>query len=537
MSGLDGYLDLQAGMRTVRVQVRQQGARLHLTFPFNRHLLDEVKQMKGRRWHPEEKEWSIELCDRNLLQLRVLAGSPPAEYLRYLAEPPVTEPNRSCLKAHQRRGLNHAWHKRRFELAAWMGTGKTLVAFEVMEKVRELYPTCDVFYVSRSKVLASTQLEARKWKLRLTPTYISYDSLHSYLERWPKGRPAPRCVIFDECTALKRDTTKRYEAAQALVQAMREEHRDDFWVLNMSGTPAPQDPCDWWPQVELLYPGWLRESSVFLLRKRLAIIEERAGAHGSYPHLVGWREDERQLLAKRLAGLVLVINLDDTDLDLPDPEYVTINLPVAEETARAAWFAATTAPGGAQAMQALRQLSDGFQYTEEGETRLGTTPKDQALRDLLDQHEEGGRFITYAAYTASVDRCVGLAVAKGWEVLRCDGRGWAVVGSKRSQEQLLLALQDAGGEDDQVCYVGHPGAGGYGLNMQGVGAMCFYSNDFNAESRVQAEARPRRPGNKGLKIYDLCHLGTDALTLDRLRKKLDVQGVTLEEIRGCLQPV
>lgn len=533
---MEGTVNCQLGRKTVPVKVKAEGSKLRLTFPFNRAMIDEVKAMEGARWDPSSKTWTVSHCDRNLLQLFILSGSPPEFYQRYLSPPPAHVHRREQVKPHQGKQLSWITHVRRGILVAHMGTGKTLTAIELMEHVDRLHPGCQIVYVAPPKPLLATQLELRKWKAKVHPTFVTYDGLKALLEAWPAGKPAPRMIVFDESSKLKNPSTKRYEHAEHLVSAMRTDHKDDCYLLLMTGTPSPKDPCDWHPQAELACPGFLREANVHKLKRRLAIMETVNGAYGSFPKLVAWRQDEVELLGRRLEGLVHVTTWEEASLNLPPPVYEQVQLVPPQDVLRAARLLAMTAGSAIELLNQLRQLSDGFQYSEDGKTVEAGSPKDQALMDLLEKHEANGRFIVYAAYTASVDKCTSLAINAGWQVLRCDGRGFNLSpkGAYATVEEALLALQRPGDGDDLLCFVGQPGAGGMGLNMQGVSALCFYSNDFNAESRWQAEARPQRPGNCGLTIYDLINLPTDLYVVSNLTNKKSLQTSTIEEIRKVL---
>jgi hypothetical protein len=531
---VNGVLDVKFGSRIVRVEVAAVGGRLHLRFPYHAGMVDEARAMEGARWDPNKKQWSADYCDRNLLQLMLLTGQEPKEFLRYLEAPPQVMPKRDALKPHQLRLLSKVLHCRRVIVAAHMGTGKTLVAIEALEAFLEKFPgSC--LYVGRKTPLEATRLEFRKWRAKVDPGFVTFDSLGRLLENWTKGAKAPRAVIFDESQNLKSETTKRFEAARHLTKAMRQDWDDDHLVLEMTGTPQPKDYVDWWSQCELAYPGWLRESNGHKLRKRLANFEKVDGPYGVFPKFLGWKEREVENLSLRLRGLVEFVSKGDADLKIPDPVYEEVQLPVEASVMNAARLLAMTTNSGAQLLDKLRQLSDGFQYGEGDEVSIAEGPKDVQLRLDLDRFTEGGRVGVYAAYTASIDKVVEIGVKEGWAVLRVDGRGMHCFNTKKTPQDLLMAFQERGSEDDKLLFVGQPGAGGVGLNLQGIGCLIYYSNSFNGGDRQQSEARPQRPGNLGLTIIDYIHLPTDRLVINNLKQKKDAQDIVLADIKGALQ--
>lgn len=534
----------------ITLSVETKGASLVLRFPYHPEMVEEVKCMVGARWDKEGKYWKVDHCDRNLLQLMLLSDQVPEWFKRYTA--PVDEavvlseacrvkPIRTALKAHQRTMLAHALHKRRLELASDMGTGKTLAAIELLEHVARRFPGEPLLYVGRGTPLEATHLEMEKWgcTLRLNPDvlrFVTFASLHRYLETWPAGKKAPRAVVFDEGQNLKTPTTKQSEAAQHLTQSMFKDHGpDDAWVLCMTGTPAPKDYCDWLGQLEVVQPGYIRESSVTHLRRRLANLEKVDGPYGAYPKFLGWKQEEVDRFAERLAGITIRFLRKDV-LDLPEPVYEEIGCPPDAAMVRAAQFVTSTANAGLDLLDKLRQLADGIIADSKD---CATVPKDAALLKLLERYEDAGRFAVYAAYTASVDKCVALAANAGWDVLRVDGRGMMVVHAKggkprfQSSKDALVAMQSPGEPSDRLCFVGQPDAGGVGLNLQGVTGLCYYSNTFSGGARMQSEARPQRPGNRGLTIFDLICLPSDRLVLNNLKAKVDAQAITLDQIKAA----
>lgn len=690
MTPVEAYtIKVRNGNYLYPMTVKLANERLYLKFGFNLAIKDHVKSLAGARWHPEQKEWSISNNSHNLFQLRFLAGDNP--YARY--DLPLVEfkPRRIRLDgelypmAHQIEMSAHALTRQECEFACEMGTGKTLAMIEAMEASRIL----DWWWCGPRSALYSVKLEFRDWEvcdicgkvarehhpfvdrgdgscarcklyratkemhpnhnhqclLPLKPRFFTYESLKKEVEQWSSGRLPPRGVVFDECSRLKNPAAQRSQAAFNLAEEVRKIHGDGAWIVEMSGSPAPKDPCDWWHQCEVARPGFIKEGTIQKFKQRLAIIEERQSVTGGvYPHLVTWRDSESKceqcgqeansfkhdlasgghtfkpsvnevaLLYKRMKGLVFVKFKKDC-LGLPDKQYKVIELRPTAEMQRSATIINAKAPAAIQALTLLRELSDGFQYKEEelgtetcpickgarvleqvvdldspeatldeqsitrgyrvfydeagmpigqSETplRLGkqnmacptcsgtgetirtarvtkevNTPKEDALKELLDLHEEGGRIVIFAGFTGSVDRCVGIAKRQGWEWIRVDGRGWTS-SIEGGPEQLLDRFQNDR-TIEKLAFIGQPGAAGMGLNLTASPSIVYYSNDFNAESRIQSEDRIHRPGmdvNLGATIYDLICLPSDMLVLNNLKRKRRLQDLSLgqmaEEIRA-----
>lgn len=289
-------------------------------------------------------------------------------------------------------------------------------------------------------------------------------------------------------------------------------------------------------------------------------------------------------LYKRLNGLVIVKFKKDC-LDLPDKVYREIECKPSPSTLRAAQLIARTSATTIQALTLLRELDDGFQYVDtiigkeecplchgqpyfeqqfdsENQTKVDcpncngsgqsdkisreaqqvACPKEDVLKDLLDQHEEVGRLVTYAGFTGSVDRCVQTSLSEGWVALRVDGRGWKLFLPEGMDVQhdndYLSIFQDRQDKFPRVNFIGQPSAAGSGHTLTASPSIFYYSNDFNADSRIQSEDRIHRIGmdmNRGATIIDVFHLPVGKLVLDNLKKKRKLQSLSLGEITACLE--
>ena len=225
---------------------------------------------------------------------------------------------------------------------------------------------------------------------------------------------------------------------------------------------------------------------------------------------------------------------------------------------------ADIAPTAIQALTWLRELSDGFQYTErevrrepctctggcdlcegsgsfpvfERYTKEVSCPKDQAVKDLLDECEDQGRIVIFAGFTGSIDRIRVLCLSQGWDVVQVDGRGWKIFGEKLTKDYIRETKPlDHWSEGDRVVFLAHPQSGGLGLTLVESRMAVFYSNDFNPESRSQAEDRIHRMGmddNLGATIVDLYHLPTDEHVRNVLKENRKLELLTLGEIQGSL---
>ncbi len=598
---------LKANGYLIPVEIEEIGENWELSFPFNRGLLDEIKSMEGARWNPSKKTWTVKRSSRNKFSLGFLMGKPvfepydrPLEYVKPNRPEPCghkMHPNGPCpecgcafcLGKHQMVMLSHVMTRKRSILAGKPGTGKTLVAMEFMELTNQ---DGDIpWYIAPDSGIQAVIADFRKHHLKVHPRLLTYDGLKRELSNWKPGQAPPKRVIMDESSRVKGHKTQRSEAALYLSQNMENYWKGMEYLLEMSGTPDPNEPVDWWMQCEIARPGYLKEPNWYTCRKRLAVIEERQGMNGYYPHLLQWRDgteclackakqaqhdaqqaelgkldpdpnkqallesimfkafdaencphckgtgrvpDEVGLLSKRLDGLVLKVEKPD----LPPKIYRQIQCDVPPDLLRAAEMIAMTSENALDALNRLRQLSDGFLYDKEThEPKYAGGAKEKVLRDLLDEYQEQGRVIIYAAYTASINRIKAVCEEEGWLVWKYDGKSLETWDG-RDFQSAYKAFQDRKGFPPKVAYVAHPKKGAMALTLTAAVCAIFFSNDFEGESREQGEDRIHRIGmdvNLGATIIDILNLGTDVLVRERLMTKRHMSGLTIAHVRSALK--
>ena len=309
--------------------------------------------------------------------------------------------------------------------------------------------------------------------------------------------------------------------------------------------------------------------------------------------------NEVSYLYKRMQGLVLVKFRNDC-LDLPETQHREIVVEPSPSVKRAANLLVQTGSSAVATLMLTRELSDGFQYIDEqdgfeecnhcsgtknsvewfdpenpddvvSEEALSTgrceqreetcpacrgsgktpkikriakevpCPKEEVLNDLLEEHEPIGRFVVFAGFRASIDRCVATALKNKWDVIRVDGRGWTYFAPldggdvPESDKEMLKRFQNK--HPNKIVFIGQPGAAGMGLTLTASPSIFFYSNTFNAEDRIQASARIVGIGmdkNRGATIIDVIHLDTDRLVLKNLQKKIDLNNLTMGKLRDAV---
>ena len=511
------------------VRVVKHKSRLYLDAPLS--LRGEIKAcLEDRRWDKEKRMWHCRDSARNRYVLNHVWKNSP-EFNRYY-EPVVTQTIvkrwREVLWPHQLEASHHLIQRKRMVYAADMGLGKTLTAFAAIDSLLLFKQLGRVWWVADKSALRAYQAEYDKWDPVFKPEIvINYESLHKAIAATPNP---PQLVVFDESTAIKNIKAMRTQQALGLVELMEECWGDNCYVWLFTGTPSPLNPLDWYSQVEVARPGFLKEGDWYRFRERLAVLKKQDFNGNVIRQIVSWKQDQVDYLPKRLAPIVLRHEKGKDDIvELPDKIYRTINLEPSVSTKLVARTIANAAESAATALIKLRQLSDGFQYREDKPPAMVNTPKDDALLDLLEKNNSG-RIICYAAFRASIDKIVGICRAHGWSVIRADGRGWQAYGDCEA------VPEDFQKQDDRhIAFVGNPGSSGKGITLTASDTIIFYSNSFSAEDRWQAEDRIHRAGSTGANIIDLIHLPSDQTILTNLHAKRNGQDSTLDEIRGIYE--
>lgn len=318
------------------------------------------------------------------------------------------------------------------------------------------------------------------------------------------------------------------------------------------------------------------------------------GVFGSSCHSYRKSTNEIENLYKRLKGLVHIKFKKDC-LSLPEKRFKIITCKPSESILRAASLIKQTSPTTIKALTLLRELSDGFQYKEkitgktlcptcngngtiihpawvgseiipqhlrtseenrifwtiekqccmkcngrkeiekiERTTEEITCPKDDVVKNILDEYSDVGRTVFYGGFTGTIDRLCKLVKSCGWEYVRVDGRGWASSFNIKDPNELYKIFKQDKNLYEKVAFVAQPGAGGMGIDLSISPVAVFYSNDFNGESRLQAVERihgPKMDLNRGSEIIDIIHLDSDLHVLNNLNKKRDLQLMTLGELQ------
>lgn len=174
------------------------------------------------------------------------------------------------------------------------------------------------------------------------------------------------------------------------------------------------------------------------------------------------------------------------------------------------------------------------------EIREVDCPKDEALIDLLDEYEDVGRVVIYGGFTGTINRIVNICHRHGWWVIRMDQGKIEITDPKGLpiyDKDFQSIFQDKLEEYPKVAFVAHTESGGMGLTLTASPMICYFSNTFSGEARMQSEDRIHRIGldmNRGATIIDILHLPSDKKVLENLQAKKDLQSLSMGEFTNDL---
>lgn len=560
------------GKSRLSVDLKLENDPIIISFNYYKPAVDEVKAMKGAKWHADSRCWSVENCKRNLFAIRLLMKLDDYRLLPYKKDYKLALVPALPMWLHQVDMYQFASIRHRCIWAAEPRTGKTRPALQLFKDSK--FNSC--LFVTTNSATLGIMLEVQKWfskEITLVEGYYRHKSTNKLIhlltyEAFQKVdiEDCPGFIIFDELHKLKNESSRRTGFALELSESIEERFEGEEYVIGLTGTPAPRDPTDWWAQCEVIRYGWIREGSVKQFKSRYSNWSEDQSLP-IYERNLGWNEEELKLLYRRLAPLVKVYLQKDV-IDLPPIRWETCKAEPTKEMIRAAKVLARTVLNPLVLKNRLRQLSDGFSYTKDydeskcsttkGATEFFNSPKQSLLKNEFD-NETSGRMVVYSAFQGSVDIVTKIALECGWSVLQIDGRGrklfrWSnQLGSEKDyqvserQEDILLALGQMDrstntGEIEKLVFNSQTDSGGTGLELSASSIIFYYSNSESGAGRMQSFRRcysANMDTIRGLTVKDCFCLPTDELIKNQLDRKEELQSITMNdfsrEVNKCLE--
>lgn len=348
-------------------------------------------------------------------------------------------------------------------------------------------------------------------------------------------------IIVDESTRIKNPT-----ALVTKTLTNPDNRENTLGALSpmrriLTGYPNPNGPMDLFSQMDFCVPGALG-ANFYSFRHKYAITKEMQ---------VGWKQNARGQLVPKMTKLIvgyqrqeelserLLRNsyraLKRDCLDLPPENYHTRKVAMTNEqnkvykdlvnqcTSELAGLGAVTATMIITQLLRLHQVACGFVTLDDGRE---VPIKNNRLRHMQEWSEElsGRPGIVWCTYQHNIRE-----VSKTLRDMYGENRVVEYHGEIDRRNSDIARDRFQGGDADW--FVATEQKGGFGITLTRSADDLFYSNTYNLEQRLQAEARTHRSGQtSSVNHGDLICEGTvDEKIVRRLRDKMDVGDAILQD--------
>jgi Mesyanzhinovviridae DNA helicase len=427
----------------------------------------------------------------------------------------------------------------------------------------------------RSLIPFESYTGRRKELMVLLMNIEAFSSKRAPTLAWQFMKKCPCLMVIDESTTIKRHSSKRTENILKLARYAK-------YRRIMSGEPAANSPLDLWSQFEFLGPGLLGSRTFYGFRATYANLVKQKVGYGeskrSFVHVAGFRNIEN--LREKMKPHCFIVKKEDC-LDLPPKVYqqritqmgkqqreaydmmAQQSVVIIDEILKghraptpppldvdrdyqfdpnAQMVEAEPAKPGSSVMTAqivitqilrLHQIVcgfmtvDGLGTAEEGSAKA--TPahmraiafdENPRLEDLIQALEEvSGKALIWANYRHNI-REIEARLKKEYGV----GSVGTYYGGTPQDERRRVIREFQNNDSEMRWFLGSQSAAGRGLTLTAADKEFFYSNNYNAEVRNQAEDRAYRIGQtRMVTIVDLVCPGTvevDIIAALRSKKKL-----------------
>ena len=320
------------------------------------------------------------------------------------------------------------------------------------------------YWVGPASSIPNMQREFRMWGFdhsKIQIDFMSYERLKRVMDEWKEGDPLPRGFIMDEASRAKTASSQRSLACQMLADLIRQEYQFEGFVIEMSGTPSPKRPTNWWSLCEIAWPGFLREGSPKALEQRMAFMVKQTFDSGTFWKTTGWKDDETKCdfcgefedadchtfddfmqeedqdsdyhkfepsvnevayMYERLKGLVGIWHLKDC-IQLPERQYRQVICKPKPSLLRVAKALVESASSVIVGLTLLRELSDGFQYREERDGEMPCNHCVGACGEVDDWFDPANKNRTFADISLLDDELADRLEKRRVECPKCKGSG------------------------------------------------------------------------------------------------------------------
>lgn len=382
-------------------------------------------------------------------------------------------------------------HLKDLTISRIMGTPK--------EREAAMEAEADVYILSRDNVQWLVEKMGRKWKFDM--------------------------VILDESTSFKNPQAKRFKALRRVLPFIDR-------LVELTGTPSPNNLLDLWSQIFLLDGGERLGHTFGGYRERY--FQPKSYINGT-PVNYQPKKDARPEILQKISDICVSMKSEDY-LTLPD--LIFEDTPVAldakaekayKKMAEDALLEISketeiTAMNAAALTNKLLQLANGAIYDADHNTHVIHDCKIEAFLELLEALD-GEHALVFYAYQSDRDRILDATFRAGYQ---------------RVRTLLAPADMDAWNRGEVDILLAHPASTAYGLNLQQGGRhIIWYGLTWNYEQYVQSNARLHRQGQtKPVIVHRLICRGTaDEDVAEALERKDGTQQFIMNRLKAMISNI
>lgn len=489
-------------------KVSLTGETIHIAFPYDANLVNQVKTLTGRKWDSFKKEWTAPLVMENVQRLSEwgfeltdyistwleragLAITNPAPAPASSSDPVIPSVDYSTIPGlkgklfhYQEEGVAFIDKRNgRALVGDEMGLGKTWQALAWLQLRTSARPAIIVVPASlklnwereAKNLMESPKVQVLSGRPNGTPLtgeiiIINYDILDAWSDRIVAYKP--KAIVTDECHYYKNSKTLRTKAVKKISKGVPH-------FLALSGTPIVNRPVEMWNAISFVEPKLF--PSFFGFAKRYC---------GAKNNGFGWDfngSSNTHELHEKLSGSIMIRRLKkDVLKDLPEKmrNVIPMELSNEKEYKRAEldfiqWLTKEFGQVKAQAAkraEALVRIESLKQLAVKGKM-------DEAVEWIADFLESGEKLVVFAVHKNVIDAV--MAAFPGISV-KVDG--------SCSQEQRQAAVDSFQNNPDTKLFVGNIKAAGVGLTLTEASNTCFLELGWTPGDHDQAEDRVHRIG-------------------------------------------
>lgn len=529
---------------------------LLLSFPYDKWIVETVKQIPERRWDPTRKQWKIPALLDNFEFLKININVEfmlTAQTLNWLEEAQsiqrqikhaqkfkcsVEMPNDYTFKTkpfnHQLQCFNFFKQLHVGGLFLEMGLGKTKIvidlityhfAFGNIKKILYVCPNSVIENVKDEFALHShvkfeiAELVGPKAKriAKLEDNYdvyiINYEAVRSLEQELMKAKFD--CIICDESARIKNPQAQCSKTLHKL-------GREAKYRYALTGTPITQSAIDIFSQYKFLEPT-IFGPSYYAFRNKYAVM-------GGYlnKQIIGYRQLDD--LENKLFSTAIRFTKQEC-LDLPDKVYEVKQFDLTNEEREIydkikeeifydlkleeGMNGRVSAPLIITKLMKLNQLCSGFLKTDAREDIYFMSSKLLLLKEILEDIT-AHKIIIWCNFLANIRMIHDLL-----DGMKIDHVCFSGETKQSDRAALIQKFQTHPG-----CrvFVGQIQTGGLGINLTAASYVIYYSNTYSLANRLQSEDRAHRIGQTNKVTYiDLVARKTlEKSILKALKKKSDL---------------